>query len=207
MGQLWVQPKSPISPRWSGRLGWLEGSLCSRGSGRSLTLFWRLALSTDRKRSTAPAWRQRNPDIAVFCRCLFGNTLPRKWSGTYSIKIQPRPWRETSSACFFSAPAALLFSPHQWKALLKIGKGNTLCICTVLAFEAFCPAGKLCAHRSAKPWMYDIITVSSVFSPFLFLVKGSSHPSSLLKKTEAGKNRKQLPFKFSFYVRSGNIYK
>lgn len=34
-----AQPKSRISPRWSGGLGWLGGSLCSRGSERSLTLF------------------------------------------------------------------------------------------------------------------------------------------------------------------------
>lgn len=34
------------SPRCSGGLRWLEGSLCSRGSGRSLTLFSSSVLST-----------------------------------------------------------------------------------------------------------------------------------------------------------------
>lgn len=107
--------------------------------------------------------------------------------------------------CFFSAPAALPFSPHRLKALLKIGKGNTLCICYVLAFEAFCPAGKVCprkvcAFRSAKPWMFNIFTVFSVFSHFLFLVKSSSQASPLQKKIEAGRSSKQLQFKFSFYM-------
>lgn len=155
--------KIPYFPKMKWKTGMTGGSLVFKGQWKVSDPLLELSLEHRHgKKSTAPARRQHNPDIAVFCTCSLGKILPRKWSGADSIKIQPRP------CCFFLAPAPLPFSPHQWKALLKTGRGKTLCICTVLAFEAFCPAGKVCAHRSAKPWMCNIFTVFCLLPFFVF---------------------------------------
>lgn len=155
--------KIPYFPKMKWKTGLTGSSLVFKGQWKVSDPLLELSLEHRHgKKSTAPARRQHNPDIAVFRTCSLGKILPRKWSGADSIKIQPRP------CCFFLAPAALPFSPHQWKALVKTGRGNTLCICTVLAFEAFCPAGKVCAHRSAKPWMCNIFIVFCLLPFFVF---------------------------------------
>lgn len=82
--------KPLISPSWSGGLGWLGGLLAFEGQQKPPDPLLELSLEQGRRKgSTAPAWRQSHPDIAVLCRGFLGQTLPGNRSGAGRSKMLP----------------------------------------------------------------------------------------------------------------------
>lgn len=82
--------QTPYFPELKRRAGVAGGLLAFEGQQKPPAPLLELSLEQGRRRgSTAPAWRQRHPDIAVLCRGFSGETSPGNRCGAGRSKTLP----------------------------------------------------------------------------------------------------------------------